>query len=45
MKDIIKLLPHAKSANKMERKENLFVVNEVSLVNDENVFIIKYFYC
>lgn len=32
MKDIIKLLPHAKSANKMERKENLFVVNEVNLV-------------
>jgi len=29
MKDIIKLLPHSKSANKMERKENLFVVNEV----------------
>lgn len=32
MKDIMKLLPHAKSANKMERKENLFVVNEASLV-------------
>lgn len=29
MKDIIKMLPHAKPANKMERKENLFVVNEV----------------
>jgi len=32
MKDIIKMLPHAKSANKMERKENLFVVNEVRLL-------------
>lgn len=29
MKDVIKMLPHAKAANKMERKENLFVVNEV----------------
>jgi ribosome biogenesis protein BRX1 len=32
MKDIIKMLPHAKAANKMERKENLFVVNEVHLI-------------
>lgn len=33
MKDIIKLLPHCKPGNKMERKENLFIVNEVYLVN------------
>lgn len=32
MKDITKMLPHAKTANKMERKENLFIVNEVCLV-------------
>jgi len=29
MKDIMKMLPHSKPSSKMERKENLFVVNEV----------------
>ncbi|XP_050429418.1 ribosome biogenesis protein BRX1 homolog [Adelges cooleyi] len=29
MKDFIKMLPHSKSAFKMEKKENLFVVNEM----------------
>ncbi|XP_050531932.1 ribosome biogenesis protein BRX1 homolog [Daktulosphaira vitifoliae] len=29
MKDVIKMLPHSKPANKMERKENLFVINEM----------------
>lgn len=33
MKDVIKLLPHSKPASKMERKENLFVVNEVCKIN------------
>lgn len=42
MKDIIKLLPHSKPASKMERKENLFVVNEVCKINT-NFFLFNYF--
>ncbi|XP_026809036.1 ribosome biogenesis protein BRX1 homolog [Rhopalosiphum maidis] len=40
MKDIIKMLPHAKSANKMERKENLFIVNEMCKMSHCNKCIL-----
>lgn len=40
MKDLIKLLPHAKPANKMERKENLFVVNEICKMSHCNKCIL-----
>ncbi|VVC44966.1 Brix domain,Anticodon-binding [Cinara cedri] len=40
MKDVIKMLPHSKPAHKMERKENLFVVNEICKMSHCNKCIL-----